>query len=331
MPPVRIPAAIRFAADSVGTQHRVRPMSKAKTQNRTVAFISHAGVDMATARTVEKALASAGVDSWLDDSDINVGALLRKELRGAIEASQAVVLLWSKAAAASRWVAAELLMAFHLDRFVVPCVLQGAPDLPQFLSGSVFLKIDKEDADALRRLCRQVQKSPRSRNELLRVEPYQDSDLKDTIRTLVQGQRAVIGLLDRDEAKARDLQRTVDVAMRAAEAQWPFDPTILNLAGYHRKNGYMVAHWAEYCAGRFPKDPLLAEAERFFFDTLFVNPNDYSALNGIGNVLLFEGELQAAEFFVRKAIDCAAADGVEYGEAKHDLQVISNRSGRTAA
>jgi hypothetical protein len=30
---------------------------------------------------------------------------------------------------------------------------------------------------------------------------------------------------------------------------------ILSLAGYHQKNVYMIKHWEEYCAGRFPKDP----------------------------------------------------------------------------
>jgi len=36
------------------------------------------------------------------------------------------VLVWSKAAAASRWVAAEILTAFYLPmrRFVIPCVVE---------------------------------------------------------------------------------------------------------------------------------------------------------------------------------------------------------------
>jgi hypothetical protein len=302
-------------------------MGVTKNRNRVSVFISHAGVDLRTARLAEKALGAAGIESWLDHSDIRIGALLRKELRGAIEASQAVVLLWSKAAAASRWVASELLMAFHLDRFVVPCVLNSAPDLPQFLSRSVFLTIGRKHSETLQRLCGQVKNAPRSRNEFLYVAPYQDQRLKAAIKELVDGQKAVIDLLDGGKTmKAKDQQHRLDAKMHAAESQWRFDPAILNLAGYHRKNDYMMEHWAEYCAGRFPKDALLEEAERFFFDTLFVNPNDYSALNGVGNVLLFEGELEAAEFFVGKAVDCAAADGLDYKEAKHDLRVIRSRA-----
>jgi hypothetical protein len=307
-------------------------MRKAKNRKRPSAFISHAGVDLKAAREVEETLAAAGINAWLDHSDIRVGALLRKELRGAIEASQAVVLLWSTAAAASRWVAAELLMAFHLERFVLPCILRSAPDLPQFLSRSVFLTIDRNPADALQRLCQQVKSAPHSRNEFLGVSAYESPDLKAAIRELADGQRAALYALSRgDTTGAKDLQRRLDPKMHAAEAQWRFDPTILNLAGYHRKNGYMIGHWAEYCAGRFPKDPLLREAERFFFDTLFVNPNDHSALNGAGNVLLFEGELESAEFFVEKAVECAAADGVDYREAKHDLRLIRSRARTSAA
>jgi len=33
-----------------------------------------------------------------------------------------------------------------------------------------------------------------------------------------------------------------------------------------------------------------------------INPIDYSALNGLGNILFFQGELDAAEFFVSSAI-----------------------------
>jgi hypothetical protein len=36
-----------------------------------------------------------------------------------------------------------------------------------------------------------------------------------------------------------------------------------------------------------------------------INPIDYGALNGLGNILLFQGEFDAAEFFVSSAIKCA--------------------------
>ena len=96
------------------------------------AFISHASKDAALAARIGQALADDGLQAWLDRSQSRAGALLRKELQDAIEASRVLVLLWSKAAAKSRWVAAEVLTAFHTDRHIVGCVRGEAP-LPYFL------------------------------------------------------------------------------------------------------------------------------------------------------------------------------------------------------
>ena len=98
---------------------------------------------------------------------------------------------------------------------------------------------------------------------------------------------------------------------------------ILNLAGYHRKNAYMLKHWDAIQAGRPPKDPLLRRAEQFFFEALFVTPTDYSALNGLGSILILERELEAAEFFVRRAIALAKKKKIAYSDAEHDLAMIA--------
>ena len=59
----------------------------------------------------------------------------------------------------------------------------------------------------------------------------------------------------------------------------------------------MIKHWQEYSAGRFPKDPLLEEGRSRFFETLLINPIDYSALNGLGNILLFQGASSMGQNF----------------------------------
>ena len=92
----------------------------------------------------------------------------------------------------------------------------------------------------------------------------------------------------------------------------------------------MLHHWEKYCADRIPTDPILEKAEQFFFETLFVNPVEFSALNGLGNILFLQGELLAAEFFVERAVECAKAAGVEYQGAIYDLQLIRDRT-RAAA
>ena len=301
-------------------------MSRRHRGQRAGVFISHAGVNLAVAEQVEVALDAAGFDPWLDRSDIRAGALLGKQLRQAIEASRAVVLVWSKAAAASPWVATEVLTAFHLDRYIVPCVL-GATELPQFLSRSVYFDLRKRRVDTLARLGEQVRRAPRSRNEFPGMTSYQSPELLRASRALDEAQRAIGAQVDREAlAEAKRLQAELNPRMRAAERRWRFDPMILNLAGYHRKNAYMLKHWEEYSAGRFPKDPILDEGRTRFFATLFANPDDYSALNGLGNILLFSGELAAAEFFSASAVRCAARDGVVYREAKDDLAMIRRRT-----
>lgn len=301
-------------------------MPKRTVKTRAKVFISHSSVNLKAAQQVETALETAGFDPWLDDSDIRIGELLGKELQKAIEASEAVVLLWSKAAAASRWVAAEVLTAFHLDRFIVPCVL-SATELPQFLSRSVYFDLRKSRMGVLKKLEKQIKQAPRSRNEFPWIRSYKPGELETVIRSTHKQQMEVLDRLIREDLPgAMKRQTRLDPKMRSAEERWRYDPTILNLAGYHRKNAYMLKHWDEYCAGRFPKDPLIEEGERRFFDTLFINPIDYSALNGLGNIMLFSGELNAAEFFVEKAIVEATRDGVDYQDAKHDLEVIRSRT-----
>ncbi len=49
---------------------------------------------------------------------------------------------------------------------------------------------------------------------------------------------------------------------------------MLNVAGYHQKNAYMLKHWDAIQAGRAPPDRLLQKAERYFFGALQADPTD---------------------------------------------------------
>lgn len=294
-------------------------------------FISHSSVNLEDAMQVEAALKLGGFDAWLDDSDIRVGVLLGKELQQAIKGSRAVVLIWSEAAQKSPWVTTEILTAFHSNRFILPYTLD-ATEFPQFLSRSIYRDLSKDRAGVLSKLAQDVKRAPRSRNEFPGVTSYQSPELEKTIYELNDRQMAVLDRVgNNDLIDADRLQQELDIKMNAAELHWKVDPMILSLAGYHRKNGYMIKHWEEYSAGRFPKDNLLEEGRARFFETLLINPIDYSALNGLGNILLFQGELDAAEFFVSSAIKCAENDGVDYGQAKGDLKLIQFRMGNRNA
>jgi hypothetical protein len=288
-------------------------------------FISHSSANLAAAQEVEAALHEAGFEVWLDRSDLRVGVLLGKELQNAIAASRLVVLIWSEAAKLSPWVITEILTSFHLDRFIVPCAIDRT-EFPQFLSRSVHIDLAKDRAGALAKLPNDVARALEKRNDFPSVQIYQAPELEAIIRDLNTCQMAVLDAVGKDElAEADTLQKQLDPLMAGAEAKWPYDPTILNLVAYHRKNSYMINHWAEYCASRFPKDPLLDQARDHFFETLMINPLEYSALNGLGNIFLFQGELDAARFFVSTAIRCAKNDGVDYWQAKNDLTIIEAR------
>jgi hypothetical protein len=286
------------------------------------AFVSHSSADRRAAAKVEEALQAAGLETWLDRSDIRVGTLLRDELHASLKRSRVVVLLWSRAAAASRWVAAEVLTAFHEKRFIVPCVLDGTR-LPYFLQNAIFLGVRPGGRRAFSGILEAVRKAPTGAN---RVPPFRDSpgpDLVAAVHRLDEGQRRVTDALGRrDVVAGRRAQTALELAQRAAEKKWPLDATVLSLAGYHRKNAYMLKHWDAIAAGQPPKDALLVRAERRFFDTLFVNPVDFNALNGLGSVLLYERDFEAALFFVQRALHYARRAGVAYPDAEHDLQLL---------
>jgi TIR domain len=102
-------------------------MPRKSKKKRPSIFISHSSANVDDAKQIEAALNAGGFDLWLDDSDIRVGVLLGKELLKAIEASRAVVLIWSEAAKNSAWVTTEILAAFHLiitDSF---CLIRWTP------------------------------------------------------------------------------------------------------------------------------------------------------------------------------------------------------------
>ena len=286
------------------------------------AFISHASKDAALAARLEELLEEDGQKVWLDHSEIRLGVLLRKELQTAIKNSRVLILLWSKAAAKSRWVAAEVLTAFHLNRFIVACVRDNTR-LPYFLQNTIYLNLKGRKTDWVERLRRAVRESPDAANEVPIMMSSQSRELQQTIQRIVQGQREVTDRLgNRDLQGAKDKQQLVDGVTVDAEKAWPLEQMVLNLAGYRHKNAYMLKHWAAIQAGRPPTDRLIERAERFFFEALFVNPNDYSALNGLGSILIFERDLEAAEFFIHQAIALAKQDGIDYAAAKHDLAMI---------
>lgn len=286
-------------------------------------FISHSSATAAAAARIEQAFKTAGFDAWLDNSDLGLGVQLRPELHDNIRTSRAMVLVWSEPASRSRWVSAEILTAFHMDRYILPCATDDTA-LPQFFGGPVYLDMRTANDDGLQRLVKAAEDAPESANPL---PPFVASPSPELVRAcdrLARGQARVGDALDKRQLKAAArAQRTLDPQMADAERQWPSDLTVLNLGGYHRKNAYMVEHWEAIQAGRPPKDPLLLDAERRFFEAALVDPTDLSAINGLASVLIFELQLDIATFFNDRALTLAQKTGMPYDAAEQDRAMIA--------
>lgn len=107
---------------------------------KTDAFISHSSKNLSSSERIKKTLEDNELKIWLDVSNIRYGSLLRGELQSAIQNSRVLILLWSRPASESRYVSSELLLAFHLDKFIIPCVLDNT-ELPGFLKNDVHINM----------------------------------------------------------------------------------------------------------------------------------------------------------------------------------------------
>jgi TIR domain len=295
--------------------------AKSPRPARPTAFISHASADAKFVQSLDRALQADKIKTWVDSADIHYGALLRHQLTTSIQASTVVVLVWSKAAANSRWVMAEMFTAYYLGRFIIPCVLDDTA-VPQFLANAVFLDRRREKARLPQALCQAVRSAPPKANEVAAVIVGPTPGVQAMVKDVGLAQYGALAALG-DRKRAAVLNRQAKAGLSRLQKVARLQPQVMNLAGYQLKNEYMQKHWDEIQAGRAPKDALLDRAERAFFNTLSVNPNDESAINGLGNILFFERDLEAAEFFHRCAIErCRKRTGLAYPAAQHDLDMV---------
>ncbi len=294
-------------------------MARRVARRKRDAFISHASADLAIAREIEAALQSAGLEAWLDDSEIQLGVLLAGELQGSIADCRTLILLWSAKAARSRWVNTEWIAAHMLDRFILPAVSDDTA-LPQCFEHSVYLDLRRGRKAALGRLTRAVKETKPGANRMAPPLRAQSKELSDAIAAIAAGQAKVTAaLLARKLKTAAATQQKLDVVMRRALALWPLDPMIVKLDGYHIKNGYMIKHWDAIQAGRGPADTALERAERRFFEALRLDPADHEGLDGIGSIFFMRRDLYAAEFFFTHAIERARRQGIDYDAATENL------------
>ena len=82
------------------------------------------------------------------------------------------------------------LTAFHMDRFILPCVTDDAP-LPQFFGHPVYLDLRTAGDDALARLVRAAETAPDSANPVPPVVASPSPELLHACDRLATGQEKV--------------------------------------------------------------------------------------------------------------------------------------------
>jgi tetratricopeptide (TPR) repeat protein len=280
-------------------------------------FVSYAHEDKKIADHIKDDLLHNKVAVWIDQGELRAGHPLIAKIQEAIRKTANFVLLWSKSASRSRWVNAEWNAAWHLEKKIIPCTLDKEP-VPPFLLNIVWCTFAGAYQEGFRELLSALntkrQPVRHARPAASRYRLFMD---------LYNGQEKVLNALGAGRLKdAKIEQKNLDAKVEEGLKEKPNDEELLNLAAYHKKNAFQIRHWNELQSRRYPKDKLLDEAETLFYKSLAIEPDNPGAINGLGSVLALRGDIDAAEFFVRRAIDLAKKQGIEYGYAKEDLATI---------
>src|SRR5262249_2653944 len=156
-----------------------------------------------------------------------LGFLLQRELQQAIKASRVLVLLWSKEARRSSWVRTELLTAFHLNRFIVPCLVDGTRP-PQFLGPEVGLDLRRKRRAPLHELMRAVREAPRRRNQLLPLVRASGLGAELVARSIQTAQDKEIDAMEGNLRAAARMHAAVEKQLLKARKDWPYDLDLIN-------------------------------------------------------------------------------------------------------
>jgi len=200
-------------------------------------------------------------------------------------------------------------------------VTDAAP-LPEFLKQTVHLDMRRGGDEGVRSLVRAYAEAPVNRNPPSPPVPPPSGELRrvvEGIEHLLQGVNELLAEGDRTAAVAAHGRLELD--MLAAEKRWPSEFSIRALAGFHRKNAYVLKHVDAIEAGQPPNDKLLDEAERRFLDAALIDPQDVSVLSGLASILMFKRELDAAGFFNMRALELSKLQSDASYETEHNRQV----------
>lgn len=280
-------------------------------------FVSYDHDDGKIADRIKQDLIKNGIAVWIDEGELHAGHPLIARIQEAIKNAANFVLLWSKRASRSRWVNAEWNAAWHLEKNIIPCTLDTEP-VPLFLYDVIRCTFSGAYKKGIEELLSALTAKKQPKRKARPAQP-QFSLIKD----IYNGQERLLNALSTGNLKdAKMEQKDLDDKVQTGLNEKPNNAELLNLAAYHKKNAFQIEHWDDLQSKRYPKDKLLDEAESLFYKSLAIEPDNPGAVNGLGSVLALRGDLDAAEFFVRRAIDLAKKQGMDYAAAKDDLATI---------
>jgi tetratricopeptide (TPR) repeat protein len=140
-----------------------------------------------------------------------------------------------------------------------------------------------------------------------KLHKQQDEALKLLFSPNATDRAKAIGLVDANLA-------AIDQALQA----FPEDVYLQTLAGYAAKNVFESSRGTDFLSPEQRKK-YLARARMHFVAALKLDPKDPGALNGMGNMLFYEGKYDEAIRYHEQAL---ALTGGQYPAAKHDLDLV---------
>ena len=152
-------------------------------------FVSHSSADRWIARRISQDLNDLGVETFLDEKDIETGDSIDSSVHAHLKDCDEMLILLSPAALASSWVLIEIGGAMALEKRLVPILLHTGPnDLPRAIANGLardINEVEKYYAEAKKRM---AGSTPRLREDKSRRLAASDAPAKrrfevgDTVR-----------------------------------------------------------------------------------------------------------------------------------------------------
>lgn len=92
----------------------------AEVRRSPIVFLSHSHRDKRLARRLVRRMSVHGIKVWIDERELRIGAALESSIRAQIRDSDVFLVIASRAAATSRWVALETECALEYEKTIIP-------------------------------------------------------------------------------------------------------------------------------------------------------------------------------------------------------------------